>query len=601
LNTKHPKKIYRSRIKECDIDLHDLKRIGTLLSIIKLIIAAAGVFFLYKIAVTNANIYLLLLGQDALLFAIPAIIHEHFIRKRTFLLALKKTNEIELEALKHQFSDYSSGQIFVNEDHNYSSDLDIFGPKSLFHYLNRTTTHPGENELADWLRTPPGKDHSNIIRSRQEAVQELSLKLDLRQTIQAHGRMMEYSAKNTAAIPLMLKEPIFLQGKKTLVGLIHILPFLTIGSAGLMLAGLHWIAPLIFFSLQLGLNRKYKKNVHRVYKLSSYNARVLKAYSRIIREMENTCFSSVLLKNLKNGLQADGKTASSFIRNLSFLTALFEIKKSEILHPVFNSLLLWDLHCVYHIEKWRSRLGPHAVLWLRTIGKFEALSSLANLHFNHPEWAFPGINESGFEIQAESLGHFLIPPQQRVCNDIHLKETGNSLIITGPNMAGKSTFLKTIGINMVLAFSGSPVCARSSRFSCIQLYTSMKVSDSLDKQLSLFYAELQRLKKILDAINKKEKVFYLLDEMLKGTNVLDRKAGAQALLKQLIRHETLGIVATHDLELTKLEREFPDRIRNAHFDGYIEEDKLLFDYKLKVGKCESFNALALMRKIGINI
>jgi len=595
------KKIYRSRIKEYETGLRSVKKIETVLSIIKLLIAAGGIFILYKIATTNENIFLLMLGLDAVLFAIPAVIHEHFIRKHIFLSVLKKINEMETQALDHQFLDYNIGQAFADEDHNYTSDLDIFGPRSIFHYVNRTTTHPGKQHLADWLKIPPGKNHSNIVTVRQESVQELSSMLTLRHTIQAHGRLIEDSAKNTAAIPMMLKEPSFILEKISLVWLIHILPILTLGTAGLIFTGLHWSIPLILFVLQMGLNRKYKKNVLRIYKLASFNAKVLKAYSRIIKEIENTDFSSRLLKDLKHKLQADGKTSSSQIRSLSFLTALFEIKKSEILHPIFNSLILWDLHCVYHIEKWKSRLGPHAYEWFKTIGEFEALSSFANLLFNHPDWSFPEISDTGFEIQAESLGHFLIPPQQRICNDIHLEGKGSSLIITGPNMAGKSTFLKTIGVNLVLAFAGSPVCARSSRFSCFQLYSSMKVSDSLDKQLSLFYAELQRLKKILDAIHRKEKVFFLLDEMLKGTNALDRQAGAQALLKQLIGDETLGVVATHDLGLTKLEREFPDKIQNSHFDGYIKGDKLLFDYKLKSGKCESFNALALMRKIGIEI
>jgi DNA mismatch repair ATPase MutS len=204
-------------------------------------------------------------------------------------------------------------------------------------------------------------------------------------------------------------------------------------------------------------------------------------------------------------------------------------------------------------------------------------------------------------FHAECLGHFLIPPEKRVCNDVQSQGMGSIQVITGPNMAGKSTFLKTIGVNMVLGLAGAPVCARSCRMSAFRLYTSMKVSDSLDKHLSLFYAELQRLKKILEQIVSGEPVFYLLDEMLKGTNALDRQAGALALLRQLVGYHASGVVATHDLELTKLDDAFPEKIRNFHFDGYVEGDQLRFDYKLKPGKCESFNALILMRKIGIDI
>ena len=213
----------------------------------------------------------------------------------------------------------------------------------------------------------------------------------------------------------------------------------------------------------------------------------------------------------------------------------------------------------------------------------------------------PEISSADFVFKATNLGHLLIPDDQRVNNDIEMDGKGKIWVITGPNMSGKSTLLKTVGVNMVLALSGAPVCAETCVLSPIKLYTNLKVSDSLDKNLSLFYAELQRLKMVIDGVAEHGKVFFLVDEMLKGTNALDRQAGAIALLKQLAASETNGFVATHDLELTKLEKDFPEKITNFHFDGYIEGDKLLFDYKLKRGKCESFNALILMRKMGIDV
>ena len=189
----------------------------------------------------------------------------------------------------------------------------------------------------------------------------------------------------------------------------------------------------------------------------------------------------------------------------------------------------------------------------------------------------------------------------RVANDVEVGPTGTVLLVTGSNMSGKSTLLRAIGVNAVLAEAGAPVCAEICVISPAKLYTNLKVSDSLDKNLSLFYAELQRLKMVVDGVAKHERVFFLLDEMLKGTNALDRQAGALALLRQLCKSESNGFVATHDLELTKLEDEFPEKIKNYHFDGYVEEDKLFFDFKLKSGKCESFNALLLMRKMGIDV
>ena len=209
--------------------------------------------------------------------------------------------------------------------------------------------------------------------------------------------------------------------------------------------------------------------------------------------------------------------------------------------------------------------------------------------------------DSGFILNAISAGHPLIPTSERINNSIKLDGDTNIVIITGPNMAGKTTFLKTIGVNIVLALAGAPVCADEFQVSPVCVYTSMKVSDSLDKGLSLFYAELQRLKKVLQAILRKEPVFFLIDEMLKGTNELDRHSGANALIRQLIEHKAEGMVATHDLELTKLAKDYPGKIWNYFFDGYIEDDKLLFDYLLKKGICTSSNALELMKKIGINV
>jgi DNA mismatch repair ATPase MutS len=239
--------------------------------------------------------------------------------------------------------------------------------------------------------------------------------------------------------------------------------------------------------------------------------------------------------------------------------------------------------------------------WFKGLGVFETISSFAGIHFNFPTWSLPQIRESGLIISAKSLGHPLIPEQERICNDLVIDRKGKILIVTGPNMAGKSTFLKTAGVNLVLALAGAPVCAVDCSVSPVNLYTSMKVSDSLDKNLSLFYAELQRLKLLLEGIEKGQEVFFLMDEMLKGTNALDRQAGAMALLKQLVSNNATGIVATHDLGITKLESDYPFKVINFHFDGYVQDDKLMFDYKIKRGKCESFNALVLMRKIGIKI
>jgi DNA mismatch repair ATPase MutS len=293
------------------------------------------------------------------------------------------------------------------------------------------------------------------------------------------------------------------------------------------------------------------------------------------------------------------RPASFHIKKMSSILSYFDLRLSREFHVLFNNLLFWDLHCVYRIEKWKEKVGKVVRRWLDVIGDFDALSSLANTFFNNPEWTMPEVSEFEFKLEAESIGHPLISKAENVRNDITLRRKGSILIVTGPNMAGKTTFLKTLGVNIVLALAGAPVCSKRFVISPLKVYTSMKVTDSLDKKLSLFYAELQRLKMITDAILRKEPVFFLIDEMLKGTNESDRHKGAIALIRQLVKNEADGVLATHDLELTNLEKEFPEEIANYHFDGYIEGDKLLFDYILREGICKSSNALELMKKVGL--
>jgi DNA mismatch repair ATPase MutS len=597
-----PKSLYSARIRDCVRSLDGQKNIEAVLIAAKLGLIACGIFFLYRIAAANQNRDLLLFGAVLAVFAIPAIVHEHYLRKRSFICLLKELNEMEIRALEHEFLDYDDGHVFVDPDHGFSSDLDLFGPKSVFHFLNRTTTSLGKGSLSDWLRAAPESRTPETIRARQQAVQELTDMVDLRQRVQAHGRGIGATRQQPQAFPLLMEEPDLVSRNRWMLWLIHGLPLCTLAAAGLIFTGLHWGIALGLLLIQSLLNRRTKKARQRFHLLTSHNAAVFKAYSRIILEIENARFETPLLRDMQAGLRASGRHASRSIRALSTLAAFFEVRRSEILHPVLNSVILWDLHCVFHLERWKSRYGGRALAWLQTLGEFETLSSFANALVNFPLWTFPEIVTTPGLFQAESLGHFFSPPEERVCNDVRTEgSNGNILIVTGPNMAGKSTFLKTLGVNTALALAGAPVCARMCRLFPFKLHTSMKVSDSLDQHLSLFYAELQRLKKILDEIVRGEDVLYLLDEMLKGTNALDRQAGALALLRQLAGYRALGVVATHDLELTRLEEELPDKIRNYHFDGHVEEERLVFDFRLKPGRCESFNALALMRKIGIEI
>jgi hypothetical protein len=402
-----------------------------------------------------------------------------------------------------------------------------------------------------------------------------------------------------------LNEPFFIAGKKLFIYFIHVLPLITLGLFIAVAFELPLAVPLAFVALQWIINKKASKTVARLYRLTSRNSKILKAYSRIIKTIEQEPFESLKLQALKKDLHVNRKTASRSIKCLATLVEWFEIRANAAMHFFINNTLFWDLHCVYRIEKWKRETASVIHLWFAVIANMEALSSFAALSYNNPDWVFPGLSENDFNLSATALGHPLIPQGERVCNDIALDRERCILVVTGPNMAGKSTFLRTVGVSLVLALAGAPVCAARFEISGLRLCTSMQTSDSLDKHLSLFYAELLRLKMILDAIAVQEQnthvpVFFMIDEMLKGTNTLDRQKGSIVLIKQLLKKRAGGIIATHDLELTKLGAE-EEKIINAHFDGYVQGDKLLFDYKLKQGICESFNAVVLMRKIGIDV
>lgn len=597
----NPAETYKERISASSLRIQRLRHKETLLSGVKLVEVVCGILLLVKLATKFTLIPLLALIVVVICFVVAVAIHENIIKERKFHEAIKEINENEIKAIQGEFLDFDTGEEFVSTDHAYSSDLDIFGHRSVFHSLNRTSTSIGRKFLSSWLNTFPENASTNEIVQKQEAVQELADKLDLRQNIQAHGRFIEDSMKRMESFQDLFDEPAAVLGKKPLIGFIHLFPFVTIGGVVSVFFHMPWPVPVALVLIQGIVNRFTAKARKRIYDLTSRNAKILTAYAKITAELEKENFASSKLKDYRSKLFLEDKPASFHIKRLSTLLGYFDMRLSREFHLLFNNVLFWDLHCVYRIEKWKRKTGPVIHKWFDVIGYFEALSSFANTLFNNTDWSMPEVCGPEFRLEARSIGHPLIPNAENVHNDVILQNTGNVLIVTGPNMSGKTTFLKTLGVNIVLAMAGGPVCAQRLVLSPLKLYTSMKVSDSLDKKLSLFYAELQRLKMIMDAILGKEPVFFLIDEMLKGTNESDRHKGAIALIKQLVDNAADGVLATHDLELTKLEQDFAESISNYHFDGYIEKDKLLFDYKLKTGICQSSNALELMKKVGIKV
>jgi DNA mismatch repair ATPase MutS len=333
--------------------------------------------------------------------------------------------------------------------------------------------------------------------------------------------------------------------------------------------------------------------------------------NKIVPELE-TLFQSIrwvekletktgLVRSLKENLVNGAQKASASILQLKKILERLDYRYNPLVHIPLNIFLLWDLQQVFALEKWKQGKEKTVVRWFHVLAEMESLVTLATICFNHPQWQFPQLSSEHGILIAKEMGHPLIPVEKRINNSFAVEGSQQLSLITGSNMAGKSTFLRSAGINVVLAMMGSPVCATELIVSNMKVMSSMRVSDNLEENTSTFYAELKKLKQIIDAVKDHEKVLLLLDEILRGTNSADRHAGSKAFIKQLVKEKAFALVATHDLELTKLAEEFPAHIHNYHFDVQVKGDELYFDYILKEGICNSMNASLLMKKIGIEL
>jgi len=586
---------YKKRIDDFDVGLGCIKKKSIIISVIKLALILLVVILLMmeKLSLT---IFAAFVGGGVIL----AIIHESILKRQEKNKILRKINENEIKFLNYQFPMSDFGSELNNSNHNYTWDLDIFIERGLFHFLNRATTILGKKKVAEFLKAPIAADCGELYKI-QETVKELAGKVDFRQEIQSLGMRIEDTSKTLDSLNNLFSDSFYLLKRGIVILFIHLFPILTLAAlASCIIFNLSWWVLIGCVSVQLLVNMMTGESISRIYMNTSRNFKILKSYSNIISEIEKQSFNSEKLNRLQKELFLEDKPASYHIKKLAVILEWFDVRLSPMIHFVLNNMLLWDFQCIFKIEKWRRKTKSEISRWMDVLGYVEALSTLGNLYFNHSHWTMPEFS-TDFHFEAASMGHPLIPENEVVRNDVRLHKKGDTLIVTGPNMAGKSTFLRTVGVNIVLAFAGAPVCAKYFKLSPLKLYSSMKISDSLDKGLSLFYAELLRLKKIMDGVLNKEPVFFIIDEMLKGTNALDRRKGSIVLIKQFILKRVNGIVATHDLELAELESAYPGDIINLHFDSYVESDKLFFSYKLKPGYCNSFNALLLMKKIGIKI
>lgn len=595
---KSPIKTYEKRKKVYHDLLQKQTRMINKISNIRLFIAIIGIIqiiFLYMME-SDPYIYYIAFINIAV-FSFVVIKHNKLKHNNKYFHAFYKINACALERIKgHWCSFKDTGLAFKDDHHPFSSDLDIFGQGSLFQYVNTTTTNMGRQRLKKDLTNPCKRKEE--INQRQKAVNELAAKLSWRQRLMAEGIIRRDQSDSNELLYAFFETKYEIYTKSWLIVGARLIPVVSIGLILLTIFGIipYQIVILLFliqiFLLLFKFDQR-SKNLNLVYKYEDN----IKVYSKLLEQIERKKFKSEYLLELKAKLTDDAnRTACQQIKELEKITEKISYRKN-LYFILINIVTLWDFQCVIALENWKEKSGTLIRVWLDTIGEFESLSSLATIRYDNPDWVTPKITDQ-CHVRAMDMGHPLIT-NDRVNNDFKLDDSTKVLLITGSNMSGKSTYLRTIGINMVLAYAGAPVCAKDFYCNIFNIYTCMRISDNLEQNISSFYAELLRIKTIVDA-SKTNKVFFLLDEVFKGTNSYDRHEGAKNLIIKLMNNEAIGLVSTHDLELGILEEESNKKIKNYHFKEYYKNNEIFFDYRLNPGISKTRNAMYLMKIIGIN-
>lgn len=581
---------YQNQIKEYSSALSDVKHQLAGSSTLRLIVFVAT-FFLGYLFIENTKIVLgiALLGISTFLYLVSR--HTNLQNKRDKLLALKTINETEVQVMNRDFHGLPNGDEFKDPTHFFSQDIDLFGRGSFYQYSNRTALRQGSETLAN-LYTENAIDN---ITQKQEAIEELSKFPKWRQEFSAIASLTKTQTKTetiqhwlenyTPFVPSMMK---YLPMAFSVVSIVSF----TLYFIGLI----HGLILLILLVLGFAISGILAKKITKLGQASSKMQSTFEQYNKLLLIIEDIEFKSELLQEKKLRIIKEGKKTSTILKEFSTLLGNLD-QNNNVFYLIFgNGYFLRGLATSYQIEQWIFEHRYSAKEWFDVVAFYDAFISLGTFAFNHPEYAFPILSDSNSVIKSKAAGHALLDPEKSILNDFEV-DSEQFFIITGANMAGKSTFLRTVSLQIMMANVGLPVCAKEVTYNPIKLITSMRTTDSLTDDESYFFSELKRLKFIVDEIQK-DRYFIVLDEILKGTNSTDKAKGSRKFVEKLVGSKSTGIIATHDLSLCEVAKELP-QIENHYFDAEIIDNELHFDYKFKVGICQNMNASFLLKKMKI--
>ena len=605
--------VYQNNLEQYSTALIALEKRLNRLSLLRLaVFLISCALIIFFVSTHNTTPIYAIVPIGLLSFAVVIKRHTKVAALKRHTFFLKRINEEELKRFRCELNNFDQGQRFIDPNHPYTGDLDIFGQHSIFQLVNRTTTESGMIMLSEWLSKPASIAE---ISERQKAIKELAVQLEWRQDFQASGKQYENKKSDYHKLLQWVEKPStllknqlpFLAAAIGIPVVFFLCSYLLYQSQESQTRFLYFVSLLIILVINSRILKKLSSQAEAIVQTSSANLKTLRAYKTLISKIEFGHFKANKLSKLQAVFTQGNYSASREINKLWKLLDFSHqrpIKKipigGNLLYPILNSVFLIDIYLILGTEKWKLKNKTALKSWSNVVSEFEVINSFSGFYYSNPNYTFPELIDQPNTVDFKQLGHPLLHPSHRVCNDFKSEGHGDVVMITGSNMGGKSTFLRTVGINIVLGLAGAPCCAKLGQISYLKVFTSMRTQDNLLNGISSFYAELRRMEKMLHRIENEDNVYFLLDEIFKGTNSEDRHKGGYSLIHQLSTLRTSGIIATHDIELAKLAGH-KNLVTNYSFNSVIKEDTMVFSYTLDPTICTDFNASELMRRSGIKV